>query len=89
MNRAKWVAMDWYKFSTFLMVLGFYLSFIAPLSPLIPLLDIPSSTGAIIGVSCFLIVIIQRLEALLEQISHIEFERLLPPARQTEEESDE
>lgn len=88
MDRIKWRAMDWYSVSNVFMFLGFYLSFVAPLSQRIPWLDIPASTAVIMGMSCWLIVILQRLEALLEQISHIDFERVLSFAQQTEEQTE-
>lgn len=91
MSRTKWSRMDWYSKANFFLYLGFYLSFIAPLSGGIPWVDIPPSTAVIMGVSCMLMVILHRLEAILEQISHIEFEfeRFLPPAVQTEGKRDE
>jgi hypothetical protein len=84
MSRAKWSAMDWYKISQFFQALGAFLVFVAPLLlPHITLTGISPSTAVMMGASCYLIVIIHRLEALLEQISHIDFERFL--SRETED----
>jgi hypothetical protein len=89
MSRAKWSALDWYKTANFFLILGGYLTFIAPLSGGIPWVDIPSSTAVIMGVGCFLLGILHRLEAILEQISPIDFERILSTVKRTEEERDE
>jgi hypothetical protein len=76
--------MDWYNISMFVLALGTFLTFAAPLLlPHFPWTGISSSTAVTMGASCYLIVIIHRLEALLEQISHTDFDRLL--SGQTEE----
>jgi hypothetical protein len=71
--KATWHGMEWYSYATFFMVAGFYLSFVVPLTGSVPFVDIPPSTAVVMGVACWLVVILQRMEALLEQISHINF----------------
>ena len=70
--RATWHGMEWYSYSNFFLVMGFFLSFYVPLVG-VPFVDIPHTTAVLRGIACLLIVILQRLESLLEQVSHFEF----------------
>jgi len=79
--------MEWYSFANFFLVLGAYLSLVAPLGSYVPFVDISPTTAAVMGVACLLIGILQRLEALLEQVSRIDFDAVCRrPAVRMEEE---
>lgn len=87
--RATWDGMDWYPIATFFIVLGTYLSFVVPLTGSVPFVDISPSTAVIVGVACWIVAILQRLEAILGQISHIDFDTVCRrPAVQAEVEVD-